>query len=132
MAKSGARAGSPLSSRPLSKSPSKTSSRGERGQFEARGALQLDRLIHEQARLAIVSALAASQALTFRELKEFLRLTDGNLSVHCRKLEAAGYIDCDKTFERRVPKTTYRLTEKGRKALKRYLSHIEALIEAIR
>ena len=132
MAKSGARAGSPLSSRPLSKSPSKTSSRGKRGQFEARGALQLDRLIHEQARLAIVSALAASQALTFRELKEFLRLTDGNLSVHCRKLEAAGYIDCDKTFERRVPKTTYRLTEKGRKALKRYLSHIEALIEAIR
>ncbi len=132
MAKSGARGGSLLSSRPLSKSPSKTSSRGKRGQFEARGALQLDRLIHEQARLAIVSALAASQALTFRELKEFLRLTDGNLSVHCRKLEAAGYIDCDKTFERRVPKTTYRLTEKGRKALKRYLSHMEALIEAIR
>ena len=132
MAEPGARGGRPLSIRPLSKSLSKTSSRGKRGQFEARGALQLDRLIHEQARLAIVSALAASQALTFRELKEFLRLTDGNLSVHCRKLEAAGYIDCDKTFERRVPKTTYRLTEKGRKALKRYLSHIEALIEAIR
>jgi DNA-binding HxlR family transcriptional regulator len=95
-------------------------------------ALQLDRLIHERARLAIVSALAASKSLTFSELKRLLDVTDGNLSIHCRKLEEADYMACEKTFDKRVPKTTYRLTEPGRRALERYLSHMEALIRTAR
>ena len=95
-------------------------------------ALHLDRLIHERTRLAIVSALAVSEALSFAELKKLLDVTDGNLSVHARKLEDAGYLDCTKTFDKRMPRTEYRLTPEGRKALTRYLDHMEALIQAAR
>lgn len=95
-------------------------------------ALSLDRLIHERARLGIVSALAAAPVLTFAELKRLLETTDGNLSVHARKLEDAGYIACHKGFDGRVPRTEYRLTERGRQALRRYLDHMEALIVAAR
>ena len=91
-----------------------------------------DRLIHERIRLGIVSALAASSPLTFNDLKKFLRTTDGNLSVHARKLEEAGYIGCSKSFEGRVPKTEYTLTEAGRRAWDKYLNHMEALIQAAR
>ena len=95
-------------------------------------ASHLDRLIHERTRLAIVSALAVNAALTFNELKELLRVTDGNLSVHARKLESAQYITCSKSFENRLPKTEYRLTAVGRRALERYLDHMEALIGTMR
>ena len=98
---------------------------------EARAAT-LDRLIHERMRLGIVSALAASPALSFNELKRLLKTTDGNLSVHARKLEDAQYIGCEKTFERRVPRTEYRLTAAGRRALEKYLAHMEAIIKAAR
>ena len=92
----------------------------------------LDRLIHERLRLGIVSALTASPVLTFTELKKLLKTTDGNLSVHARKLEEAGYIACLKTFEGRTPRTEFRLTPAGKAALLRYLEHMEALIEATR
>ncbi len=95
-------------------------------------AVNLDRLIHERTRLAIVSALAVNASLTFKELKDFLRITDGNLSVHARKLEDAGYIGCNKSFSGRMPKTEYRLMHAGRKALEKYLEHLEALIRATR
>lgn len=91
-----------------------------------------DHLIHERVRLAIVSSLAVNPSLTFNELKRLLDITDGNLSIHARKLEEAGYIDCEKAFEGRIPKTTFRLTEKGRAALSRYLDHMELLIQAAR
>lgn len=93
---------------------------------------QLDRLIHERLRLGIVSALAAAPSLTFPELRQLLDTTDGNLSVHARKLEDAGYISCEKSFDGRTPRTDYRLTAEGRKALERYLNHMEALVHAIR
>jgi len=93
---------------------------------------ELDRLIHERSRLGIVSALAVNQTLTFNELKKLLSTTDGNLSVHTRKLEEAQYITCTKSFEGRLPKTEYRLTPLGRKELGRYLDHMEALIRATR
>lgn len=93
---------------------------------------QLDRLIHERLRLGIVSALAASSTLTFTELKKLLDTTDGNLSIHARKLEEAGYVDCSKSFDGRVPKTEYRLTAAGKKAFERYLNHMEALVRAQR
>jgi DNA-binding MarR family transcriptional regulator len=93
---------------------------------------QLDRLIHERLRLGIVSALAAAPSLTFVELKEMLDLTDGNLSVHARKLEEAGYVRCRKSFAGRSPKTEYSLTPAGRQALERYLNHMEALVRALR
>jgi DNA-binding HxlR family transcriptional regulator len=96
------------------------------------GALALDRLIHERMRLGIVSALAVNDTLTFNDLKRLMRTTDGNLSVHARKLEDAAYVTCTKTFEGRVPKTEYRLTAAGRRALERYLDHMEALIRATR
>jgi DNA-binding HxlR family transcriptional regulator len=96
---------------------------------EARAAT-LDRLIHERMRLGIVSALAASPALSFNELKRLLKTTDGNLSVHARKLEEAGYLTCTKTFENRRPRTDYRLTAAGRQELARYLTHMEAIIRA--
>ena len=97
------------------------------------GALpQIDRLIHERLRLGIVSALAANTSLTFNDLKRLLETTDGNLSVHARKLEEAGYVACSKSFEGRMPKTEYALTDMGRKALEKYLNHMEALIEAMR
>ena len=92
----------------------------------------LDRLIHERMRLGIVSALAANESLTFNELKRLLNTTDGNLSVHARKLEEAKYITCTKSFEGRMPKTEYRLTDAGRQALEKYLNHMEALIHAMR
>ena len=93
---------------------------------------RLDRLIHERIRLGIVSALAAQPVLAFTELKRLLKTTDGNLSVHARKLEEADYITCTKSFEGRMPKTEYRLTAAGRRALERYLDHMEALIRATR
>jgi len=92
----------------------------------------LDRIIHERMRLGIVSALAVNDSLTFNELKKVLRTTDGNLSVHARRLEEAQYVTCTKSFEGRMPKTEYRLTAPGRKALERYLDHMEALIHAMR
>lgn len=92
----------------------------------------LDRLIHERIRLGIVSALAVNRSLTFNELKALLKTTDGNLSVHARKLEEADYIVCTKSFAGRLPKTEYRLTPSGRRALERYLNHMEALIRATR
>ena len=93
---------------------------------------ELDRLIHERLRLAIVSTLAVNESLTFNELKAFLRTTDGNLSVHARKLEDAGYVACTKSFDDRIPRTEYRLTAAGKKALERYLDHMEALIRVAR
>jgi DNA-binding MarR family transcriptional regulator len=99
---------------------------------EAGKAPELDNLIHEKMRLGIVSALAANEILTFRELKELLHTTDGNISVHTRRLEEAAYIECTKSFEGRIPKTRYRLTTEGRRALERYLDHMEALIRAAR
>ena len=92
----------------------------------------LDRLIHERLRLGIVSALAVNDSLSFSDLKKLMKTTDGNLSVHARKLEEAEYITCTKSFEGRMPKTEYRLTATGRRALERYLDHMEALIRATR
>lgn len=96
------------------------------------GAAELDRLIHERVRLGIVSALAVNESLSFNELKDMLSLTDGNLSVHARKLEEAGYVECTKSFEGRVPRTEFRLAQTGRRALAAYLDHMEALIQAVR
>jgi DNA-binding transcriptional ArsR family regulator len=93
---------------------------------------ELDRVIHERVRLAIVSALAVNDAMTFADLKTLLATSDGNLSVHARKLEDAGYVICTKGFDGRVPRTEYRLSPPGRKALERYLAHMEALIRATR
>jgi DNA-binding transcriptional ArsR family regulator len=95
-------------------------------------APKLDRLIHERLRLGILSALSVNESLTFIELKKLLDATDGNLSVHARKLEEAGYVTCTKTFEGRIPKSDYRLAAAGRRALDRYLDHMEALIQAMR
>ena len=109
--------------------------RALRGMRERRAevhAAALDRLIHERMRLGIVSALAVRPALSFNELKQLLKTTDGNLSVHARKLEEARYITCVKSFQGRIPRTEFRLTEAGRKALARYLDHMEALIRAAR
>ena len=92
----------------------------------------LDRLIHERLRLGIVSALAVNDSLSFSDLKKLMKTTDGNLSVHARKLEEADYITCTKSFEGRMPKTEYKLTATGRRALERYLDHMEALIRATR
>jgi DNA-binding transcriptional ArsR family regulator len=94
--------------------------------------VELDRLIHERVRLAIVSALAVNDSLTFNDLKQLLNTTDGNLSVHARKLEEAHYVVCTKSFEGRMPKTEYRLTTAGRRALERYLGHMESVIRAAR
>ena len=98
----------------------------------AMSALELDRVIHERMRLGIVSALAVNDALTFNEMKALLDTTDGNLSVHARKLEEAEYITCEKTFEGRMPRTEYRITKAGRAALNNYLAHMETLISAVR
>ena len=95
-------------------------------------AAELDRLIHERVRLAIVSALAVNESLTFNDLKQLLNTTDGNLSVHARKLEEAQYVVCHKFFDGRTPKTEYRLTAAGRRALERYLGHMESVIRAAR
>lgn len=96
------------------------------------GMPELDRLIHERLRLGIVSALAVNESLTFSELKELMKTTDGNLSVHARKLEDAEYVTCTKSFDGRTPKTEYKLTPAGRRALERYLNHMEALIKVMR
>jgi DNA-binding MarR family transcriptional regulator len=92
----------------------------------------LDRIIHEKLRLGLVSALAARGSMTFTELKHLLDTSDGNISVHARKLEEAGYITCEKSFEGRIPRTEYRITPAGRKALEQYLNHMEALVHAMR
>lgn len=93
---------------------------------------ELDRLIHERLRLGIISALAVNKSLTFNELKHMVKTSDGNLSVHARKLEDAGYVNCSKTFEGRTPRTEYSLTNAGRRALERYLDHMEAVIGQMR
>ena len=93
---------------------------------------ELDKLIHERMRLGIISALAANKSLTFNDLKSLLNTTDGNVSVHARKLEEAGYIVCEKSFNGRIPLTEYRITDLGREALNRYLNHMEALIKAMK
>ena len=95
-------------------------------------AVALDRVIHERVRLAIVSALAGAETLSFNELKSLLGITDGNLSVHARRLEEAGFVACDKRFVDRVPHTTFKLTAAGRKALDAYLGHMESLIRRVR
>jgi DNA-binding MarR family transcriptional regulator len=95
-----------------------------------RAPLKLDRVIHERMRLGIVSSLAVNDSLSFNDLKAILRTSDGNLSVHARKLEEAGYLDCEKSFAGRKPHTVYRLTDSGRHALERYLQHMEAIIRA--
>lgn len=95
-------------------------------------AREIDRLIHERLRLGIVSALAGSESMTFNDLKHAVKTTDGNLSVHARKLEDAGYVSCSKSFEGRTPKTEYSLTAAGRRALEHYLDHMEALISRMR
>jgi DNA-binding transcriptional ArsR family regulator len=102
------------------------------GAAGSKAPLQLDRVIHERTRLAIVSALAVNRSLTFNQLKFLLDVTDGNLSVHARKLEEAGYVALKKSFEGRMPKTEYRLTAQGRAALERYLTHMEGLIRTTR
>lgn len=93
---------------------------------------KFERLIHERSRLGIISALAVNETLSFNDLKKLMRTTDGNLSVHARKLEDAGYIACTKSFEGRTPKTQYSLTRTGRRALEQYLNHMEALIRTMR
>ena len=92
----------------------------------------LDRVIHERMRLGIISALAANEKLSFSDLKRLLNTTDGNISVHARKLEEAGYLTCEKSFRGRVPLTEYAITKEGKKALERYLNHMEALIKAMK
>lgn len=92
----------------------------------------LDKVIHERMRLGIISALAANTKLSFSDLKKLLETTDGNISVHARKLEEAGYITCSKSFSGRMPLTEYSITKDGRKALERYLDHMEALIKAMK
>jgi|SRR5271157_1291624 len=105
---------------------------GPAGTPAVAGAHKLDRLVHERLRLGILSALSVNQAMTFNDLKKLLDTTDGNLSVHARKLEEAAYIACTKSFKGRVPRTEYRLTASGRRALERYLDHMEAVIQAMR
>jgi DNA-binding MarR family transcriptional regulator len=103
-----------------------------RGRATPEGPLALDRLIHERLRLGILSALAVNESLSFNDLKKLMQTTDGNLSVHARKLEEADYIACAKSFEGRMPKTEYSITPAGRRALERYLDHMEALIKSTR
>ena len=98
----------------------------------ARSSGDLDQLIHERTRLGLVSALASHKAMSFTELKSLLQISDGNLSTHARKLEEAGYIECSKGFDGRVPRTEFRLSASGRKALNRYVAHMEALIAAMK
>jgi DNA-binding HxlR family transcriptional regulator len=119
-------------SRKLEVRSQKLDVRNLKPEIEKRSPLELDRLIHERLRLGIISALAVNERLTFNDLKRLLQTTDGNLSVHARKLEDAQYIACDKMFEGRVPRTEYRLTASGRRALEKYLVHMEAIIKAVR
>jgi len=110
----------------------KSEVRSQKYEGDKRSTLELDRLIHERLRLGIISALAVNERLTFNDLKRLLQTTDGNLSVHARKLEEAQYVACDKTFEGRIPRTEYRLTAAGRRALEKYLVHMESIIKAVR
>ncbi|PYP40653.1 MAG: transcriptional regulator [Gemmatimonadetes bacterium] len=103
-----------------------------KGGAASRASLALDRLIHERVRLAIVSSLAVTESLTFNELKHLVGATDGNLSVHARRLEEAGYVECIKSFEGRMPRTEFRLTAVGREALEQYLAHMEGIIRSTR
>src|SRR5712671_2111041 len=114
------------------KSEVKSEIRNQKSELPKRSPLELDRLIHERMRLGIISALAVNERLTFNDLKRLLQTTDGNLSVHARKLEDAQYVACEKTFEARVPRTEYRLTAAGRRALEKYVSHMEAILKAVR
>lgn len=118
--------------RPDRAEPEPTGLRGVRGNVPSTEPQEIDTLIHHRMRLGIVSALAANDSLSFNELKQLMKTTDGNLSVHARKLEDAQYLACEKRFEGRRPKTEYRLTTSGRRALQRYLDHMEALITATR
>jgi DNA-binding MarR family transcriptional regulator len=102
------------------------------GQGAEAGPLELDRLIHERVRLGIVSALAVNGSMPFTDLRNLLRITDGNLSAHARRLEDAGYVLCHKSFEGRTPRTDFELTSRGRKALQAYLDHMEAIIRSTR
>ena len=125
----------PKTAKPGAQSAPETGGARRANQRPAEGpatAAELDRLIHERVRLAIVSALAVNESLTFNELKQLLNTTDGNLSVHARKLEEAQYVVCKKFFEGRTPKTEYRLTAAGRRALENYLGHMETVIRAAR
>ena len=106
--------------------------KAEKSKAASTASLALDRLIHERVRLGILSALAVNESLAFNDLKRLMKTTDGNLSVHARKLEEAQYVQCTKSFDGRLPKTEYRLTASGRKAFERYLDHMEALIHATR
>jgi len=119
-------------SRKLEVRSQKSEGRSPKADVDKRSPLELDRLIHERLRLGIVSALAVNERLTFNDLKRLLQTTDGNLSVHARKLEDAQYVACDKTFEARIPRTEYRLTAAGRRAFEKYLLHMEAIIKAVR
>ena len=93
---------------------------------------ELEKVIHERLRLGIISALAANEKMSFGDLKNLLQTTDGNVSVHARKLEDAGYVECLKSFNGRIPLTEYRITSAGREALTKYLNHMEALINAMK
>jgi DNA-binding HxlR family transcriptional regulator len=115
-----------------SKQESTTTGPRDAGPSQKSAAPSLDRLIHERLRLGIISALAANESLTFSDLKKLMNTTDGNLSVHARKLEEAGYIACSKYFDGRLPKTEYKLTATGRTALESYLNHMESLIKQMR
>ena len=109
-----------------------TASQAAAPQQQAPSIPELDRIIHERIRLGIVSALAANSSLSFNDLKRLLQTTDGNISVHARKLEDAGYISCSKSFEGRMPRTEYTLTAEGRQALEKYLNHMESIITAMK
>jgi len=123
---------SPVTAHQSSSRESRAQSREPRGPSVDPRTLSLDRLIHERLRLGIVSALSVNDRLTFTDLKRLLHTTDGNLSVHARKLEDAQYIAVEKSFEDRLPRTEYRLTAAGRRAFEKYLAHMEALIKAVR
>ena len=120
----------PAAAPPVLAAPSPASSASE--QMGSATASDLDRLIHERIRLGIVSALAVNATLSFNEIKALMGTTDGNLSVHARKLEDAGYVRCEKSFARRMPRSDYTLTPAGRRALERYLEHMEAIIKVTR
>ena len=123
----------PLPEKPETREgPAKLARAGHQQETVENALPNLDRVIHERMRLGIVSALAVNESLTFNELKKLLQTTDGNLSVHARRLEEAEYVECTKSFEGRMPKTEYRLTGAGRSAFERYLNHMEALIHAMR
>lgn len=121
-----------MAAKPLRSTATRTASRPSVEESAVRAANSFDRLIHERLRLGIVTALAVNPWMSFADLKRVLETSDGNLSVHARKLEDANYVECRKSFENRVPRSEYRLTREGKRALERYLDHMEALIHATR